>query len=130
MAANMSGREAVWLVQARNTYGVDPIEMITLQSTQLTNHDKPSPPTAVISCDNQGAIHLLGNNHIKKSSKHIDITFHWSREQVERGRLKFVYIPGVNNIADLFTKSLPAPAFREFRDGLGLVDGRTLSYFK
>ena len=31
------------------TYGLDPIEVITLQSTQLTNHDKPSSPTAVIS---------------------------------------------------------------------------------
>ena len=37
---------------------------------------------------------------------------------------------GDDNNADLFTKSLPAPAFRKFRDGLGIIDGRTSSYFR
>jgi hypothetical protein len=135
MAANMAGREAIWLVQARNIYGGDPTELINLQSSQpLTNilHDnQPSTSSshepAIISCDNQGAIHLMDNNHIKKSSKHIDITFHWSREQVERNLLKFKYVPGVDNPADIFTKPLAGPAFRKFRDMLGLVQKPSFS---
>ena len=35
-------------------YGLGPIELIILQSTQLTNHDKPSSPMAVIPCDKKG----------------------------------------------------------------------------
>jgi hypothetical protein len=38
------------------------------------------------------------------------------------GRLKFQYIPGVENPADVFTKPLPGPAFRKCRDMLGLMD--------
>jgi hypothetical protein len=138
----MAGREALWLVQARNIYGKDPIELIHLSSSHpthdaLTNQQTNSSGSLpykflasssvplgspIIHCDNQGAIHLLDNSHIKKSSKHIDITFHWSREQVEMGRLKFQYIPGVENPADVFTKPLPGPAFRKCRDMLGLID--------
>jgi hypothetical protein len=136
----MAGREAIWLVQARNIYGKDPTELIHLQSSKplhlastSTLHDnQPSTSSsdnpAVVSCDNQAAIHLLENNHVKKSSKHIDITFHWSREQVERGRLKFQYIPGIDNPADMFTKPLPGPAFRKFRNMIGIVDRKTLSF--
>jgi hypothetical protein len=138
MAANMAGREALWLVQARNVYGKDPTELIHLSSSHpthdaLTNQQHnatpilPSGPPILINCDNQGAIHLLDNNHIKKSSKHIDITFHWSREQVEKGRLIFKYIPGIDNPADVFTKPLPGPAFRKFRDMLGIVEKPSFS---
>jgi hypothetical protein len=38
MAANMAGRESLWLVQARNLYGQDPTELIHLNSSQPT-HD-------------------------------------------------------------------------------------------
>jgi histone deacetylase 1/2 len=86
-----------------------------------------SAPCPVVSCDNQGAIHLMDNNHVKKSNKHINIIYHWSREQIQMNLLRFQYIPTLENPADIFTKSLPGPAFRKFRDMLGLVDRKALS---
>jgi hypothetical protein len=135
MAANMAGREALWLVQARNIYGRNPTECIGIDSSEPEDYatkkqelfSAPHPEPPVISCDNQGAIHLMENNHVKKSNKHINIIYHWSREQIEMNLLRFQYIPTLENPADIFTKSLPGPAFRKFRDMLGIVDRKTLS---
>jgi hypothetical protein len=129
MAANDSGKTALSLVQIRNIFNGDPTERISIYSVEpipLKLIDNPSGSkrklhAQIIHCDNKGAIHLLGNSHIQRSTKHIDTTIHWCREYIALNRLEFVYIKGNENPADMFTKALPAPAFKLYRNAIGMI---------
>ena len=33
--------------------------------------------------------------------------FHWLRDRVDQGQFRVVFVPGAQNLADCFTKSLP-----------------------
>jgi hypothetical protein len=43
--------------------------------------------------------------------KHVDIDYHMVRDMVNLGQLSYYYLPTHENIADIFTKALPQPAF-------------------
>jgi hypothetical protein len=72
-------------------------------------HKQPSTP---LLCDNEFAIGL-GNDTIKqKRSKSIDMRFHWIRDRIRQGQFTLTYLAGKQNLADFFTKTLPATAHR------------------
>lgn len=53
---------------------------------------------------NNGCISIAINTTSQKRSKHIDIKYHFSREQVENNIIKLFYIPTGKQIADVLTK--------------------------
>uniref|UniRef100_A0A1A8PPT4 Retrovirus-related Pol poly from transposon TNT 1-94 n=1 Tax=Nothobranchius rachovii TaxID=451742 RepID=A0A1A8PPT4_9TELE len=55
--------------------------------------------------DNQGTISLAKNPTNRQRSKHVDIKYHFVRDNVSRGNLVLVYCSTENMIADVFTKS-------------------------
>lgn len=59
-----------------------------------------------IHVDNQGAISLAKNPVHHKRTKHIDIKYHFVREEVQKGFVKLTYVPTEINVADAFTKPL------------------------
>ena len=70
--------------------------------------------------DNQAAIFLTVNPAVKHRTKHIDIWHHYIQEQYEDKVVEPFHIAGVNNPADLFTKSLPVIKVEQFRSKIGL----------
>ena len=62
-------------------------------------------------CDNQGALNMIDNHVCHDRTKHIDIKYHYVREQVQAGHCIFSYIPTSDNIADIFTKALTFTPF-------------------
>ena len=40
-------------------------------------------------------------------SKSLDMRFHWLRDRIDQGLFRVVFVPSLQNLADLFTKSLP-----------------------
>ena len=66
--------------------------------------------------DNVGCISLSKNPVMHKSSKHIEIRYHFVRERVQDGSLKLVYIPSSENVADILTKSTRKHTFIYLRD--------------
>jgi hypothetical protein len=40
-------------------------------------------------------------------SKSLDMRFHWLRDRIDQGQFRVVFVPGLRNLADFFTKSLP-----------------------
>ena len=54
--------------------------------------------------DNQGEIFIQNDNCNKPRTKHIDIKYHFIRENVKEGRIKIVYCPTDKMIADIFTE--------------------------
>jgi hypothetical protein len=80
----------------------------------------------VILTDSQSARNIANSpiNAISKYSKHIEQRVHWFRELIRAGTLRVNFIPGNENIADIFTKCLAKPKFRVFRDRLMQGDFR------
>ncbi|GJU22820.1 retrovirus-related pol polyprotein from transposon TNT 1-94 [Tanacetum coccineum] len=57
-------------------------------------------------CDNKSAIALCCNNVQHSRSKHIDIRFHFIKEQVENGVVELYFVNMEYQLADIFTKAL------------------------
>ncbi|GJY47460.1 retrovirus-related pol polyprotein from transposon TNT 1-94 [Tanacetum coccineum] len=57
-------------------------------------------------CDNKSAIALCCNNVQHSRSKHIDIRFHFIKEQVENGVVELYFVNTEYQLADIFTKPL------------------------
>ncbi|GJU55865.1 hypothetical protein Tco_1229579 [Tanacetum coccineum] len=56
--------------------------------------------------DNKSAIALCCNNVQHSRSKHIDIRFHFIKEQVENGVLELYFVNTEYQLAGIFTKAL------------------------
>nr|GEV34268.1 hypothetical protein [Tanacetum cinerariifolium] len=57
-------------------------------------------------CDNKSAIALCCNNVQHSQSKHIDLKYHFIKEQVENGVIELYFVNTEYQLADLFTKAL------------------------
>ncbi|GJR77438.1 hypothetical protein Tco_0089803 [Tanacetum coccineum] len=57
-------------------------------------------------CDNKSAIALCCNNVQHSRSKHIDIIYHFIKEQVENGVVELYFVRTEYQLADIFTKAL------------------------
>jgi len=104
VAATHAAKEAVWLR--------------TLIS-ELYGEDLIKGPTTLHS-DNQSAIALTKDHQYHARTKHIDIRFHFIRWVIEEGKVKLVYCPTNDMLADSFTKALPSAKVKHFAAALGL----------
>nr|GEV40920.1 retrovirus-related Pol polyprotein from transposon TNT 1-94 [Tanacetum cinerariifolium] len=57
-------------------------------------------------CDNKSVIALCCNNVQHSRSKHIDIIFHFIKEQVKNGVVELYFVNTEYQLADIFTKAL------------------------
>ena len=64
--------------------------------------------------DNQGAIALAKNPVNRQRCKHIDIKYHFIRENVNNGRFILEYCPTGQMIADVLTKPATKLKLRGF----------------
>ena len=60
--------------------------------------------SVILHVDNLGSIALAQNPVNHQRSKHIDIKYHFIRNEISEGIVKLHYIPSNNNLADIFTK--------------------------
>ncbi|CAH9128587.1 unnamed protein product [Cuscuta epithymum] len=77
-----------------------------------------SDSVPLLLCDNKSVAFLSQNPIAHKRAKHIDIDYHFVRELVSSGRLQTQFVPSHLQLADIFTKSLPRPAFELLRSKL------------
>ena len=71
-----------------------------------------------IRADNKAAIDLAYNPDHHQRTKHINRRHFFIRECVENMELSVPFVGTLDNRADFFTKALPDPAFRNFRETL------------
>jgi len=70
--------------------------------------------------DNNRSISNSTNNKNHRQTKHIDVKFHFVKEHMKKGEIMFTYIPSSDNLADLFTKSLPCETIRRLATAMDL----------
>ncbi|RUS90533.1 hypothetical protein EGW08_001710 [Elysia chlorotica] len=68
-----------------------------------------------LNCDNQGAIALSKNPIQHQRSKHIDIRYHFIRDEISKGLMKVQYVPSEENLADVFTKPVSRVKMQKFK---------------
>ena len=68
------------------------------------------PP--ILWCDNVLALALASNPIFHARTKHIEVDYHFVHEKVLNRDMVLKYISTLDQLADLFTKSLSSPRFR------------------
>ena len=71
-------------------------------------------------CDNQSAIDLSKNPVQHSRSKHIDIRYHFIKDQVEQGTIQLEYVGTRDQISDILTKPLSTELFEKHRWSLSV----------
>ncbi|GJZ78358.1 retrovirus-related pol polyprotein from transposon TNT 1-94 [Tanacetum coccineum] len=71
-------------------------------------------------CDNKSANALCCNNVQHSRSKHIDIRFHFIKEQVENGVVELYFVKMKYQLADIFTKALGRERIKFLINKLGM----------
>jgi hypothetical protein len=73
-------------------------------------------------CDNLGATYLASNPVFYARTKHIEVDFHFVREQVARKALDIRFISSKDQLTDMLTKPLSNAPFIENCRNLNLVN--------
>ncbi|KAF8755410.1 Reverse transcriptase (RNA-dependent DNA polymerase) [Rhizoctonia solani] len=74
-------------------------------------HLYTNAPTLILS-DNIAALTLSVESQYHRRSKHINKQHHFMRNIIEQHKVSTLYVPTHENLANAFTKALPAPQFR------------------
>jgi hypothetical protein len=101
VAASAAARDAIWLDKLLFEMGI-----------------RTNP--VLLHGDNQGALKLIRNPITSMRSKHIDIHYHFVREQAAIGRIKVGFISTDKMLADMLTKAVPEAKHVFCCAGIGL----------
>ncbi|GJZ99489.1 hypothetical protein Tco_0672040 [Tanacetum coccineum] len=71
-------------------------------------------------CDNKSVIALCCNNVQHLRAKHIDVRYHFIKEQVENGIVELYFVRTEYQLADIFTKPFPRERFNFLIKKLGM----------
>ncbi|XP_052192797.1 secreted RxLR effector protein 161-like [Diospyros lotus] len=77
----------------------------------------------VVFSDSQSAIHLCKNPVYYERTKHVDVKFHFVRDQVAKENVIIQKVPTENNPADMGTKIVTAAKFKYCLDLLHVIIG-------
>jgi len=89
-------------------------EVIWLQYL-LTDLQIPSASAPIIWCDNLGATYLSANLVFHAGTKYVEVDYHFVRDRVVKKKIQIRFISSQDQLADVFTKSLPTSSFTAFR---------------
>ncbi|CDO70350.1 hypothetical protein BN946_scf184755.g4 [Trametes cinnabarina] len=103
VAITHAAKEALWLRSLIGQVFAPFVDPITLHS------------------DNQSAIALARDNQYHARTKHIDIRYHFIRWVIEDKKIRLIYCPTEDMVADALTKALPSPKVKHFAAALGLL---------
>ncbi|GAA0153052.1 transmembrane signal receptor [Lithospermum erythrorhizon] len=86
-----------------------PITRRSVSGYILQDIKQPCHLPLPLGCDNKSAIYIIENPIFHERTKHIELDCHLIRDHYKSGFIKPYYVPSKSQMADLFTKSLPAP---------------------
>jgi hypothetical protein len=73
-----------------------------------------------LQCDSTSAISVAKNPMLHSKTKHIEVMYHFLRDNVEKGRTTLIHVPTHDQLADIFTKPLDQETFTRLRGEFGV----------
>ncbi|PNX97389.1 cationic amino acid transporter 1-like protein [Trifolium pratense] len=102
IAASLSTCQAIWLMNLIKEISQDKREAVILK------------------IDNVSDINLAKNPIAHGRSKHIELRFHYLREQVNNGNLALIHCRSEEQVAELLTKAVIVQVFEKLRSEMGI----------
>ncbi|GKD75416.1 hypothetical protein Tco_1333698 [Tanacetum coccineum] len=104
IAASKAAMEAVWIRKFISGLGIvptinEPIRMF---------------------CDNSAALHFANEPGVQKGARHYHRRYHYVRESIALGEIRFLKVHTDDNLADPFTKALPKGKLTQHARSMGL----------
>ncbi|XP_071921533.1 uncharacterized mitochondrial protein AtMg00810-like [Coffea arabica] len=96
-------------------------ELVWVKSMLLELGFEHKQPMNLV-CDNQAAVHIASNPVFHERTKHIEVDCHFIREKLLDGVIKTSHVPSVDQLADVFTKSLGGSRVKYICNKLGAYD--------
>jgi hypothetical protein len=72
-------------------------------------------------CDNTSAINIAQNPVLHSKTKHIEVRYHFLRDNVEKGKITLIRVPTHDQLADIFTQAPRSSNFHSFARGTWCV---------
>ena len=94
--------EALWLISLMKDLKVEIQSPLTIYS------------------DSQSAIAVAKNPVHHSKMKHIDVSYHFTREQINNGVIQIIFCGTKDNVADMFTKALNGKQLKEILSKCGV----------
>jgi hypothetical protein len=70
-----------------------------------------------LQCDSTSAISVEKNPVLHSKTKHIEVRYHFLRDDVEKGKIALIHVPTHDQLVDIFTKNLDQSNFHSFARG-------------
>lgn len=113
---SMSTAEAEFRAMSQGTK-----EMIWL-SRLLDDFMVPFTPPAYLYCDNTAALHIANNSVFHERTKHVELDCYKTREAIESGFLKTMYVATEDQLADALTKPIYPAQFHALTGKMGVCN--------
>ena len=78
-------------------------------------------------CDNESAVKIANNPVQHSRTKHIEICYHFLRDNVANGNILLRNVRSKDQLADIFTKPLNEITFNRLRGELNVVDASNVT---
>jgi len=92
------------------------VELIESLRYKLRMFGIPVDNSTIVFCDNEAVVQNVTRPESTLKKKHISIAYHRCREAQAAGYIKIGFIKGMENLADLLTKTLPGPRLRKLME--------------
>jgi hypothetical protein len=73
-----------------------------------------------LQCDSTSAISVAKNPVLHSKTKHIEVRYHFLRDNFEKVKIALIHVPTHDQLADIFTKPLDQVTFTRLRGELGV----------
>ena len=64
----------------------------------------------------------MSNAEFHRRTKHIDVKFHYAREQYQKQIIAVDYVGTKDQLADILTKPLEGPVFQDMGKNIGVTE--------
>jgi hypothetical protein len=64
-----------------------------------------------LQCDSTSAISVAKNQVLHSKTKHIEVRYHFLRDNAEKGKIALIHVPTHDQLGDIFTKPLDQATF-------------------